>query len=205
MFALLAIWLFSDQARTSTRLLVLFLYSFPSEFLVGLVPHEPVLIYFGSHHAAWVVALVAGVGTVLAEAANYRFFSLLYEVPSIHRMSEHRVVAWLVGLFARRPFTAIVVAGFTPVPFFPIRLLVVMTKYPLRTYLLGVFVSRTPRFWLLATLGAMVAVPTGALMLLFGAMLATVNLPALFHLLGWSRVRTPTAARTPRDAVGERE
>ena len=31
--------------------MVLFLYCFPSEFLVGLLPHEPVLIYFGAFHA----------------------------------------------------------------------------------------------------------------------------------------------------------
>ncbi len=53
--ALLTIWLASDAVRSSKSLVVLFLYSFPSEFLMGLVPHEPALIFYGMHHPDWLV------------------------------------------------------------------------------------------------------------------------------------------------------
>jgi hypothetical protein len=69
--ALLVPWLFVESVRSGKSLVVLFFYSFPSEFLVGLVPHEPVLIYWGGFHPAWVVALVSVVGTVMAEGVNY--------------------------------------------------------------------------------------------------------------------------------------
>ena len=177
-FVLVGIWISSEAVRASKNLAVLFFYSFPSEFLVGLVPHEPVLLYFGTYHPAWVVALVAGVGTVLAEATNYRFFSLFYGTNAVRAAMDQKMVRRTVDLFSRRPFTAILVAGFTPVPFFPIRFLVVMADYPLSRYLLGVFVSRAPRFWILAAMGGLVHIPAGALLILFGVMMAVVNIPA---------------------------
>jgi len=44
---LIIVWIASGVLQKSTNLLVLFLYSFPSEFLIAILPHEPVLIYFG--------------------------------------------------------------------------------------------------------------------------------------------------------------
>lgn len=85
-------------------------------------------------------------------------------------------------LFSRSPFAAVVVAGFTPVPFFPVRFLVVMTGYPRWKYLVGVAVSRTPRFWLLAAVGSWFSVPPGLLVALLVGMLLTVNVPALVEL-----------------------
>ena len=180
---LLATWMASGQVRTSKSLVVLFFYSFPSEFLMGLVPHEPALMFFGMHHSAWLVALVAVVSTVMAEGMNYSVFSVFYESASLQAVSKKRVVARIIDLFNRRPFTAILVAGFTPVPFFPVRFLVVMTGYPVHKYLWGVFLSRAPRFWILAALGAYFEIPTGLLAGLFLAMLVTVNFPALAKLI----------------------
>ena len=55
-FALLVVWLSSESVRASKHLAVLFFYSFPSEFLVGLIPHEPALIFFGMGGSAAVLA-----------------------------------------------------------------------------------------------------------------------------------------------------
>lgn len=184
--ALLLVWLLSDAVRASKSLVVLFFYSFPSEFLVGLVPHEPALIYFGVFHAPWIVALVAVASTVMAEALNYSFFGILYERPSLRAVSEKRIVRSIMDLFGRAPFTAILVAGFTPVPFFPIRFLVVMTEYRLSLYLLGVFLSRAPRFFLLALFGGFFDVPGSLLTGLFVIMLAAVNVPTLIQVM-WGR------------------
>ena len=64
--ALLLAWLFLDGVQDRKNLWVLFFYSFPAEFLVGLVPHEPVLIYFGAYYSAWVVAAVSALSTAMA-------------------------------------------------------------------------------------------------------------------------------------------
>lgn len=187
--ALLLVWLLSETARQSKSLWVLFFYSFPSEFLVGLVPHEPVLIYYGEYHAAWIVALVSAVSTALAEGMNYTLFGVLNDRPSIQSLSDNRMVRRTMDLFSRLPFTAILLAGLTPVPFFPVRILVVMTSYPIWKYLLGVFLSRTPRFFILAALGTYLDIPVGLLSVLFIVLLVSVNVPAVIRLLAGSRRR----------------
>lgn len=194
---LLVVWLASETVRASGHLAVLFLYSFPSEFLVGLVPHEPVLIFFGALHPAWVVAGVAGVSTVMAEALNYSVFGYFYRKPTLNGLEKHAGVRRVMDLFQRRAFAAILFAGFTPVPFFPIRLLVVMTRYPLGMYLLGVALSRTPRFLILAAVGSYFRIPSSMLVILMGVMLVTVNIPALVAL---SRDRVgPVESMAPQE------
>lgn len=175
--------------------MVLFLYSFPSEFLVGLVPHEPVLIDFGTVHPPWVVALVAGVSTVMAEAVNYSIFGYFHERPTLQAFSGRKGVQRVVDLFRRRPFAAILFAGFTPVPFFPVRFLVVMTGYPLWKYLTGVGLSRIPRFGILAALGTLFHIPSSLLLGLMAVMLATVNIPALVQLMRSGNQGTPLNAQ----------
>ena len=180
---LLLVWLTSEGVRTSTNLVILFLYSFPSEFLVGLAAHEPVLIFYGAHHPAWVVALVAVVSTVMAEGLNYSFFGLFFEIPAFRAALTGPGVSRITEMFSRMPFKAILVAGFTPVPFFPVRFLVVMTDYPIWKYLLGVFLSRAPRFYLLALLGGAFHIPGIVLIGIFVAMFVLVNLPAVLKVL----------------------
>jgi membrane protein YqaA with SNARE-associated domain len=193
--SLLLVWVLSEGVRASTNLAILFFYSFPSEFLVGLVPHEPVLIYYGSYHPAWVVALVAVVSTVMAEGLNYSLFGLFYSMPTFRAALGKAAVKRIAELFSRMPFTAIFFAGFSPVPFFPVRFLVVITEYPVWKYLLGVFLSRAPRFYLLALIGAFFDVPAPILAAIFLAMLVLVNLPALSKLLGNERNRVDLASQ----------
>ena len=181
--AILATWFLVESVRSGKSLIVLFFYSFPSEFLIGLVPHEPVLIYWGGFHPAWIVALVSVVSTVMAEGVNYSAFGLVNEMPAFQAVSVKKPVRDIIRLFDRMPFTAICVAGFTPVPFFPIRFLVVMAGYPVAKYLLAVFLSRAPRFFILAAFGQFFDVPGVLLVGLFVGMLALVNVPLIFRFL----------------------
>jgi membrane protein YqaA with SNARE-associated domain len=199
---LLVVWVSSESVRESTSLVVLFFYSFPSEFLVGLVPHEPVLIYYGFHHPASVVALVAVVSTVMAEGLNYSLFGLFYGMEGFRRALDRKTVRRLINLFNRFPFSAILFAGFTPVPFFPIRFLVVLTEYPVWKYLLGVFLSRAPRFYLLALFGAFFEVPAPVLGGIFLAMLLVVNLPSLANVLNGSRAGAGPVPRLGNEKAG---
>ena len=182
--AILLVWLLSEDVRRSRSLAVLFFYSFPSEFLVGLIPHEPILLYYGRYYAPWIVMIVAVTSTVLAEGINYTVFGLVSNTRLFRRLSGKRMVRAIVELFGKAPFTAIVVAGFTPVPFFPIRFLVVMGRYPVYKYLLGVFLSRAPRFYILAGAGYLFHIPGWALAVLFAVLIVTVNVPLVRKLLG---------------------
>ncbi|NNM07462.1 MAG: hypothetical protein HKO65_20395, partial [Gemmatimonadetes bacterium] len=181
---LLLYFLFFENIRDPSNLFVLFLYSFPSEFLVGLIPHEPALIYYGEAFDPLVVALVSVVSTVMAEGLNYSFFGLFYGMPSLREGLEKKGVKRVTDLFNRMPFLAILFAGATPVPFFPIRFLVVITEYPVWKYLLGVFISRAPRFYLLAWLGKTFDFSGVFLLSVFLGMLLLVNIPAAIKMFG---------------------
>ncbi len=160
-------WFSSPKAQLSRSLLILFLYCFPAEFIIAAVPHEPVLLYFAKFYSPFLIALVSAAGTVLAEALNYTAFNYVVDLKSFKKIREGRAVRKTVALFNRAPFLALLIAGATPVPFYPFRFLVVFGHYPLRKYLLAVFLSRTPRFFLLALFGEFLKIPDSLIAVLF--------------------------------------
>ena len=179
---LLIVWLSSQSIRQSKSLYVLFFYSFPSEFLIGLIPHEPILLYYGKFYSPLTVALVSVIGTVLAEALNYSVFKYVNETKLFVKMKNKKTVRKTIALFNKTPFAAIFIAGFTPIPFFPIRFLVVMGHYPILKYLLGVFVSRGPRFYLLALIGYTFKIPGILLVILFVVLIITAHVSIFGNL-----------------------
>lgn len=177
--ALLAAWIFSEKVRTGQSMTVLFLYCFPSEFLIGLVPHEPVLLLYGALHPPWIVALISTVGTVMAEGLNYSFLGFFDDGGWFDGMRRRMAIDRLIRLFERAPFFAILLAGFTPIPFAPIRFLVVMTRYPVAKHLLAVFISRAPRFLILAWLGDVLRFKAWMIVAIFAAIFIALYLPLL--------------------------
>ena len=181
--ALLVLWLSSESIQNSKNLWVLFIYSFPSQFLIPLVPHEPVLLYFGKFYPPLTVALVDIAGTLLIEALNYSVFKFIVDTSFFQKIHHGKSVAKVVGLFKRAPFVALLVAGLTPVPFYPFRFLVVMVHYPRWKYLLAVFLSRTPRFYVLALLGRAIKIPDYLIIAIFIILIASANIPLLRKFL----------------------
>jgi len=181
--ALLVVWLSSESIQKSKNLWVLFIYSFPSQFLIPIIPHEPVLLYFGKFYPPLTVALVDIAGTLLTEALNYSVFKYIIDANFFQKMRHRKTVNKVVALFNRAPFIALFVAGLTPVPFYPFRFLVVMAHYPIWKYLLAVFLSRTPRFYVLALLGRAIKIPDYLIIAIFIILIVSVNGPILRKLL----------------------
>jgi membrane protein YqaA with SNARE-associated domain len=176
---LLVWWLLSDTAQKSQNLWVLFFYSFPSEFIIATVPHEPVLLYFAKFYLPLTVALVAISGTVLTEALNYTAFKFVADLTLFRKMLANKAVNKIVVLFNKYPFAALWIAGFTPIPFYPFRFLVVLAHYPLIKYILAVVLSRTPRFYLLALLGRALKLSGWSMILLTVILIIAASIPLL--------------------------
>ena len=161
--------------------IILLAYAFMSNLALALVPHEPVVVWYGARIGAWSTATVATAGTVLASWVDHRVF-----VPLITRATRDRELPRLAGvlmaLFNRAPFTVIAISGLTPLPFFPFKALAFAARYPLGRYLAAVAAGRLPRYLLLAWLGAAFNVPFWAL----AAVFLLLALPSL-HLLGRRR------------------
>jgi ribonucleoside-triphosphate reductase len=64
---------------------------------------------------------------------------------------------------------------------------VVITEYPRWKYLLAVFLSRAPRFYILAWIGDVFQPSRGILIAIFVGMLALVNIPAAVKIFGGKR------------------
>lgn len=176
-------WFSSPSAQLSRSLIVLFLCCFPAEFIVAAIPHEPVLLYFAKFYSPLLIALVSAAGTVLAETLNYTAFNYVVDLKSLKKIREGKAVQKTVALFYRAPFLALLIAGLTPVPFYPFRFLVVFGRYPLKKYLLAVFLSRTPRFFVLALFGKILKIPNSLLALLFLFLILPGLAPPLLHRL----------------------
>ncbi len=162
--ALLVWWFTSDSAHKSKNLWVFFFYSFPSEFLIAIVPHEPVIIYFAKFYSPLVISLVAIAGTVPTEIINYSAFNYIADLNVAQKVQNNKMVARLVTLFKKAPFTALWLGGLAPIPFYPFRFLVVVARYPLWKYIAAVLLSRTPRFYLLALVGHALEIPNSVLL-----------------------------------------
>jgi membrane protein YqaA with SNARE-associated domain len=153
----------------------LFAYAFISNVAMAIVPHEPVVIGFGSAYGVWRTASIATAGTVAAAWVDHRVF-----VPLITRVRNKPffadgVVGWLRDRFAKAPFLVLAVSGMLPIPAFPFKALAFAERYPLARYLGAVVAGRFPRYAVLAGLGTLVRVPVWVLVVLF----ALMSLPSL--------------------------
>ncbi len=189
---LLVIWISSGLIQKSTNLLVLFFYSFPSEFFIGMLPHEPVLVYFGEFFDPLTVAWVALSSTLLVETSNYFVIRHIFDFRAFHNFRTSATTGKVVKLFNRASFLAVWIAGFTPVPFYPFRFLVVLAEYPVWKYALAVAISRGPRFYLLALAGKLMKIPDIVLILFTVILVLTANFPFIKNFAR-KRLRKKTA------------
>ena len=180
--ALLIVWATSKGLQESKSLWVLFFYSFPSEFLIATVPHEPALLYFGKFYLPLTVALVAIPSTLLTEMLNYSTFKYVSDLKIFTKLRDKKAVQKMIQFFNKAPFLTLWVAGITPIPFYPLRFLVVLAKYPLPRYILAIFLSRFPRFIILAYIGYKIQIADYILIALFVILIVIANISILQSL-----------------------
>lgn len=156
----------------SRSYLYLAFFSIPSNAAISVFPHEPVLLYFGKFANLWLAAGVATAGTLVAGWMDHRVFVPLLHLRTLQGYREHRIYRRAIELYRRWPFLTLVLAGFTPLPFFPFKFLSFSTAYPMGRYLAALAVSRFPRYLVLLWAGAVLEIPDWILVALFVGVLA---------------------------------
>ncbi|MDD8020033.1 MAG: hypothetical protein PHU81_02450 [Acidobacteriota bacterium] len=174
---LMIAWISSSAIRQNKSLWVLFFYCFPSEFLISFVPHEPVILFFSKYYSALTVAAVSLAGTILAEALDYSTIKMIEEFKLLSKAQKSALVDRLVKAFGRRPYLALWIAAFLPVPFYPFRFLTVMTNLPLAGYLAVIITARFPKFLILALVGSVLKIPDSVIVGFFLVMILAAYLP----------------------------
>lgn len=124
---------------------------------------EPLLIEAGRHFPPFGLALSGASVATGAEWANYQLYRPLVRTRAGQQLLATRLGLRLGARFARQPFLTTWVVIFTPAPDWGARLLAVHARYSPSRYLGAVFLARVPRFWILASLGAVIR-PNGWLL-----------------------------------------
>jgi membrane protein YqaA with SNARE-associated domain len=116
------------------------------------LPADTFTIAAASANPALTVALVGGAVNAAVVLVERRWVLILIERPAFDRVKEffdtNRYMAWT----DRSMFVTLLVAGF--LFFEPFRLLAVIRRYPAGKYALATFLSRSIRYYALASLGA---------------------------------------------------
>jgi uncharacterized membrane protein YdjX (TVP38/TMEM64 family) len=132
---------------------------------------EPVIVEAAKWQPVWAVTAVATAGYMYTEYVNWHVYSWLLGWDRLARYRSRPSVRWCIALFNYSPFWMVVICAFTPLPFWPARVLAIMHRYPLWRFLLATLVGRVPGFFVYAWLGNRVSVPTWILV-------AVIVLPA---------------------------
>ena len=147
--------------------LSLFLYSIPSNSAVSLFPHEPVIVFCGKLYSPLTISLVAGAATCVAGFLDYRIFTPLLNLRALNSLKDGVIYRKSVQYFRKMPFLIILIAGFSPIPFVPIKILAFSSRYPLWRYIAALFVARVPRYYILALVGETFDIPNWVLIAIF--------------------------------------
>jgi membrane protein YqaA with SNARE-associated domain len=164
---------------SSRSYLYLLFYAIPANSAVSVFPHEPVVIYFGRHGSILLTALAASAGTLIAGYLDHSVFVPAMNHRAVGGYKGHGWYRRAASLFMRQPFLALVITGFTPIPFFPFKFLSFSVHYPLWRYLAALLTGRFPRYLLLAWLGRVLDIPTWLLVAIFGTFFAIYGVKAV--------------------------
>jgi len=162
--------------------MILFLYAFASNVALAVVPHEPIVIWYGAQVGVWLTAAIATAGTVTASWVDHRVFVPLLLRASSSKPLNSGPVGTMRRWFGRAPFAIIAFSGVTPLPFWPFKAMAFAKGYPLGRYLAAVAAGRFPRYVLLAWFGVMVSIPSWVLV----AAMVALLLPTL-RFVPWQR------------------
>lgn len=151
----------------------LYMYSIPSHVYISFLPHEPVLLFYGKSFNIWAAVIAATLGTLIAGFIDYETLGPLLRYKKIKNLYNNRALYQRsVAFFYKAPFWMVVIAGFTPIPFYPFKFLSIASNYSQNKYLLALLVGRAPRYFLLIWLGYTIKIPDWLLIAAFVIMFA---------------------------------
>ena len=124
---------------------------------------EPILMVAGRLYSPLVVTLVGVAGNLYMDYVNYHVYGAVLRHPRLERARNSRIVQRLLVLFQRRPFFAVWLCSWSPIPYWVVAALAPLSRYSMAKFLLATLLGRAPRVWFFAALGRLVPLDTGTL------------------------------------------
>ncbi len=115
--------------------------------------YEPILLFYGQLHPTLLVALAGAFASAAAECLNYYLYRAMLGRAGMGRVMSSRAGRAVTTMFAKRPFFAVWMCAWSPLPDWAARVLASHTRYSIRRYLAAVLAGRIPKFWFLAAVG----------------------------------------------------
>ncbi|GAB4371740.1 MAG: hypothetical protein Kow0042_14630 [Calditrichia bacterium] len=149
-----------------TELVLLFFYIIPSNSFIPF-PHEPAIIYYGKIYGPLLTTLTALIPTIIACIIDYAVLTPIFTRTRLAKIKDTRLFRRTTHYYRKAPFLTNLIAAFSPVPFYPVRILSVASDYPLWKYTTAVVTGRLPRYYLLSLSGALLNIPNWVVTLFF--------------------------------------
>lgn len=134
--------------------------------------YEPILMLYGRLYSPVVVGLLGIGGTIYVEHLNYHLYRKMFDSRILARPRDSRWLAWVVRKFNRSPFFTIWLCSWSPLPYWAVRFLSPLARYPVGRHLWATFLGRFPRLVFFAALGTWWQVEIGWLLWITGASIA---------------------------------
>jgi membrane protein YqaA with SNARE-associated domain len=157
----LLLWLVPE----SSALVGYALYAIPAHLLISVFLNEPMLWATAKVSPPALVAIAGTIGCLVAIAIDYAIIGWLVnrrfikteieDSPSFQRATR---------FFGRAPFLFITASALLPVPFYPVKILAIVSDYPIVRFAAALVIGRLPRFYLLAVTLKQAPAPQGALL-----------------------------------------
>lgn len=128
--------------------------------------YEPILMLFGRIYPPVLVGFLGILGILYIEYLNYYLYGKLLDLEAFRAVRRSTVVARVVRWFGRAPFFTVWMCSWSPLPYWAVRILAPMARYPVKRYLLATFLGRFPRLWFFAALGTWWGIGGGTLLLI---------------------------------------
>jgi membrane protein YqaA with SNARE-associated domain len=165
----------------SSRLAGYFVYTVVACTFIPL-PTTPYVIGMGKVFHPGIVAFVGAIGNCLAAWIEYYALAWLFSKTELQqKIGGNWFFQKFARFFQRAAFACLVFTGFSAIPFEPFRLAAILIRYPMRKYLLSVFIGRIPRYYLVAIIGNIYQISNQYLMIM---VILMITIPLISHYIG---------------------
>lgn len=116
---------------------------------ICVVPHEPLLLYYGNECGFWSASIVSAYGAFAAGVIDYETLRPFFRHDRVRKLyADRRSYQIGVRWFYKMPFLVMFLAALTPAPLFPFKFMAFSSGYGKYRYLAAITLGRFPRYLL---------------------------------------------------------
>ncbi len=142
---------------------------------------DPLLVQVAKFASpASVTAVAVGIYMYM-EYINWHVYGWVLSWQKFDGLRSHHWVRWGTRAFSKAPFATVLVFAASPLPFWVVRSLAILKRYPIGRFMVATAIGRVPRFFMYAWLGAAFRVPLTVLIPVMGGTTVAIVMTRLFR------------------------